>query len=274
MRSLTRLLQTLLFLLLPLPAEAAKVSVQFFDQNDKPLKEVEAKLVHVESGKELFLKSRANLGLVFEAPGKGQHVLMVQRKGYLTVKSDPFLVEEKDVPMRMKLMELDKFRKIESSGKSAVEAANYQEALQRFEELNRLVPTEPVTWSNLARCHAMLRQRDQALEAVRKAAGYDPAQFGAGFEKEIQATLSFEEGVFALEQKSFAKAVEALTKAAELDTTKAETFYSLALAQGQLGKYPEALKNIEEALKLKPGDPGFLDVQRILKANAKAAAKP
>lgn len=262
-----------LLLLLPWSAEAANVSVKFVDQDDRPLKEVEAKLVHVESGKELFLKARAKAELDFEALERGNHVLMAQRKGYLTVKSDPFGVDEKNVSMQVRLVSLDKFRKTESAGKSAFDAGQYAEALRLFEELNRLVPTEPVTWGNLARCFAMLRQRDRALEAARKAASYDASLFGSDFEKSIQATLSFEEGAYSLEQKNYAKAVEALTKAIEFDATKAETFYSLALAYGQLGKYPEALRNIETALKLKPGDEGFLEVQRILKHNAEATAK-
>jgi tetratricopeptide (TPR) repeat protein len=253
--------------------QAAKVFVKFVDRQDKPLKEVEAKLVHMESGKDLFLKARAKTELEFEASERGNHQLMAQRKGFLTVKSDPFAVEERDVTLRIRLVELDKFREIESAAKAAFDQGQYPEALQRFQELNALVPTEPVTWSNLARCHAMLRQRDQALEAVRKASAYDPGQFGADFEKSVQASLSFEEGAYYLEQHNYAKAVEALTRALELDSTKAETFYSLALAYGQQKKYAEALKNIDLALKLKPGDTGFLEVQRILKQNAEASAK-
>jgi len=254
--------------------QAAKLFVKFVDQQDKPLKEVEAKLVHTESGKELFLKARAKTELEFEAVAKGSHQLMAQRKGFLTVKSDSFVIEEKDLTLRIKLVNLDKFREAEAAGKTAFDQGQYQVALQHFQELNALVPTEPVTWSNLARCHAMLRQRDQALEASRKAALYDPLQFGADFEKSVQATLSFEEGAYFLEQQDYAKAIEALTRSLKYDSTKAETFYSLALAYGQQKKYPEALKNIAEALRLKPDDAGFLEVDKILKHNASVKPKP
>src|SRR5258706_14711890 len=111
--------------------QAAKVSVKFVDKQDKPLKEVEAKLVHTESGKELFLKAREKTELEFEASAKGSHQLMAQRKGFLTVKSDPFVVDEKDVTLRMRLVELDKFRAIESAAKSAFDQGQYQDALRR-----------------------------------------------------------------------------------------------------------------------------------------------
>lgn len=260
--------------LIPVTVQGAKVSVKFIDKRDKPLTGVEAKLVHDESGKEIFRKAGKNTELEFEPTDKGAFHLMAQRKGYLTIKSDPFTLEDKDVQLKIKLVDLDQFRKIEAEGKAALEQGRYPEALQRFQALNSMVPTEPATWSNLARSYAMTRDHEKALQAVRKAASYDSAQFGGDFEKMILATLNSEEGNYQLEQKNYAKAVEALTKSAELDAAKAETFYSLALSYGQLKKYPEALKNIEQALKLKPDDSGFLAVQKILKHNASVAEKP
>jgi len=260
-------------LLMPLVVQASKVSIKFFDQQQKPLNNVEAKLVHIESGKEVFRKAGKNTELEFETADKGQFHVMAQRKGYLTVKSDPFAVEYRDVQVQMKLVDMDQFRKTESMGKSAFEQGQFAEAREVFEKLSVLAPTEPVTWSNLARCYAMTREREKAIQAAQKAAAYDPIQFGSEFEKAIIATATLEEGNYLLEQKNYLKAAQVLTKATELDATKAEGFYALALAYGQLGKYPEALKNIETALKLKPGDAGFLDVQRILTHNAEVKSK-
>jgi tetratricopeptide (TPR) repeat protein len=257
----------------PATVQAAKVSVKFIDHLEKPLNGVEVKLVH-ESARETFRKAGKNTELEFEPTDKGRFHLMAQRKGYLTIKSDSFQVEDKDVQLEIKLVDLNQFRKIEAAGKAAFEQGRYQEALQHFQTLNSLVPTEPVTWSNLALSYAMSRDHEKALQAVRKAATYDSAQFGSEFEKMILVTLNSEEGNYQLEQKNYTKAVEALTKSAELDATKAETFYSLALSYGQLKKYPEALTNIAQALKLKPDDSGFLEIQRILKHNASIAEKP
>jgi tetratricopeptide (TPR) repeat protein len=148
--------------LVPLTVQAAKVSVKLVDQLETPLPGVEVKLVH-ESAREIFRKAGKNTELEFEPTDKGTFYVMAQRKGYLTIKSDPFTVEDKDVQLKIKLVDLNHFRKIEAAGKVAFEQGQYQEALQHFQTLNSLVPTEPVTWSNLARCHAMLRQRDQAV---------------------------------------------------------------------------------------------------------------
>lgn len=207
-------------LLMPLIVEASKISVKFIDQQQKPLNSVEAKLVHVESSKEIFRKAGKNTELEFETMEKGAFHLMAQRKGYLTIKSDPFVVEDKDVQLQIRLVDLDQFRKIESAGKAAFEQGQYGEAMEHFQKLNSIVPTEPVTWSNLARCYAMTRDHENAVQAARKATSYDSAQFGSDFEKSILATVNSEEGNYLREQKNYAKAVEALTKSAELDATK------------------------------------------------------
>ncbi len=274
MRFSGRCLSLFLLFLVAATAQAAKVSVKLIDQQDKPLTGVEVKLVHVESSKEIFRKAGKNTELEFEPMDKGTFHLMAQRKGYLTIKSDPFTVEDKDVRFTLRLVNLDQFREIEAAGKTAFEQGQYAEALQRFQTLNSLVPTEPVTWANLARSYAMTRDQEKAIHAAKKAATYDAAQFGGDLEKTILVAVNFEEGNYQLEQKNYPKAVEALTKSAELDATKPETFYSLALAYGQMKKYPEALRNIEQALKLKPDDAGFVEIQKILKHNASVGEKP
>ena len=129
------------------------------------------------------------------------------------------------------------------------------------------MPNEAVTWSNIAKAYVGAQQSQKAREAAQRAAALDPKQHG-DLEKQLNGLISLEEGRVALENRDFPKAVSALTQALSVDPNNADAFYALALAYGHQKKYPEALKNIDEALKLKPNEAGFLEVKRILTHNA------
>jgi tetratricopeptide (TPR) repeat protein len=129
-----------------------------------------------------------------------------------------------------------------------------------------------MAFANMARAYGMSRQRDKAIEAARKAAVLDQANFGE-VEKQVVSVCGFEEGKEWLEKKEFAKAIEAFTASAQADPSIAETHVGLALAYGNQRKYPEALKHIQEALRLKPGEAGFLDIEKTLKHNAGVTTK-
>jgi tetratricopeptide (TPR) repeat protein len=129
-----------------------------------------------------------------------------------------------------------------------------------------------VTWSNIARAQAGLKNREKAKEAAQKAAAQEPEEFKS-LEKQVLAWVSFAEGKDFLEQKQFPKAVASLTEATQGDPTNAEAFYGLALAYGHQGNYEEALKSIDEALKLKPGESAFTEVKKILEHNAQVTNK-
>src|SRR4029453_13709481 len=117
-------------------------------------------------------------------------------------------------------------------------------------KLLELMPKEAVIWSNIAKAYVGAQQSQKAREAAQRAATLDPKQHAG------------------LENRDFPKAVASLTQALSVEPTNADAFYALALAYGHQKKYPEALKNIDEALKIKPNEAGFLEVKRILTHNA------
>jgi tetratricopeptide (TPR) repeat protein len=267
----TRIVTTVFFLLAPPLLFAGKLRIHFVDQDKKPLSNVECKLVNTESHDEQGTKSNKKGEAEFKA-APGVYRLQAQAKDHLVIKSDPIQISDQDSEATFTLPSMELFRKIESEGNAAFQQGNPQKALESYQKLLEMSPTNAVVWSNIARAQAAQKNRDKAKEAAQKAAAEDPEQFKS-LEQQVTAWISFAEGKDFLEQKQFPKAVASLTEATQGDPSNAEAFYGLALAYGHQGKYSDALKSIDEAIKLKPGETAFTDIKKILEHNAEVSAK-
>jgi len=264
----TRLTVVLILLMaMPFEAAAAKVKAKFVDQDKKVVLKSESKLVEKDSGKEYFGKVNKKGEAEFDKVEPGYYQLWGQAQGHMPNKSDWLTVAEKEASFTLTLVAEDYYRKKEQEGNTALTQGKFADAAGHYEKLLELMPKEAVIWSNLAKAYVGAQQPQKAREAAQRAAALDPKQHG-DLEKQLNGLINLEEGRVALENREFAKAVAALTQALSIDPTNADAFYALALAYGHQKKYSEALKNIDEALKLKPNEAGFLEVKRILTHNA------
>jgi tetratricopeptide (TPR) repeat protein len=256
-----------LLLAMPFEALAAKVKAKYVDQDKKQVMKSESKLVEKNSGKEYFGKVNKKGEAEFDKVEPGDYQLYAQSQGYMPNKSDWLSVPEKEASFTLTLVAEDYYRKKEQEGNTALTQGKFTEAISQYEKLLQLMPNEAVIRSNIAKAYVGAQQSQKAREAAQRAAALDPNQHGE-LEKQLNGLISLEEGRVALENRDFQKAVTALTQALSIDPTNADAFYALALAYGHQKKYTEALKNIDEALKLKPNEASFLEVKRILNHNA------
>ena len=256
-----------LLLAMPFEAVAAKVKAKFVDQDKKSIMKSESKLVEKNSAKEVFGKVNKKGEVEFDKVEPGEYQLYGQSQGYMPNKSDWLSVPEKEASFTLTLVAEDYYRKKEQEGNTALTQGKFADAAGHYQKLLDLMPNEAVIWSNIAKAYVGAQQSQKAREAAQRAATLDPKQHG-DLEKQLNGLISLEEGRLALENRDFPKAVSSLTQALSVDPTNADAFYALALAYGHQKKYPEALKNIDEALKLKPNEAGFLEVKRILTHNA------
>jgi tetratricopeptide (TPR) repeat protein len=256
-----------LLLAMPYEAVAAKVKAKFVDQDKKAIMKSESKLVEKTSAKEYFGKVNKKGEAEFDKVEPGEYQLYGQSQGYMPNKSDWLSVPDKEASFTLTLVAEDYYRKKEQDGNTALTQGKFAEAAGHYEKLLDLMPNEAVIWSNIAKAYVGAQQSQKAREAAQRAATLDPKQHG-DLEKQLNGLISLEEGRVALENRDFPKAVASLTQALSVDPTNADAFYALALAYGHQKKYPEALRNIDEALKLKPNEAGFLEVKRILTHNA------
>ena len=258
-------------LLVPLSLHAAKVKALFLDSSKKPVPNVNCKLVNNKTpGQEPILKSNKKGEADFENVAAGEYVVKASGKGYFDATSDPITVTdtEKEVSVTVLLVDANAFKAKEAEGNQLLSNAKFKEASVIYKEMLEMAPKEAVVWANLAKAEAGMMDQQAALEAAKKAAELDPKEYG-GLQTQMEAWISFEGGLRALENKDFPKAVKLLTESLKMQPQNADGYYNLSLAYGHQRKYAEALKSIDEALKLKPDEKAYLNVKHILENNAK-----
>jgi tetratricopeptide (TPR) repeat protein len=259
--------------LLPMALQAAKVKALFVDSSSKkPVPNVDCKLVNNKTpGQEPIMKSNKKGEADFEKVAAGEYVVKASMKGYFEASSDPITVTdtEKQVSVTVQLVEEKAFKSKEEEANQSLANSKFKEAATIYKEMIKMAPQEAVIWANLAKAEAGMLDQQAALDAAKKAAELDPKEYG-GLQAQMQAWVSFEAGLHALESKDFAKAVKLLTESLKVQPQNPDGYYNLALAYGHQRKYDEALKSIDEALKQKPNEKAYLDVKRILEHNAKA----
>ena len=260
----------LVLLMVPLALQAAKVKALFVDGSNKPIPNVDCKLINKATGQESVLKANKKGEADFEKVAAGEYVVQASMKGYFEATSDKISVidTEKDVSVTVPLVDEKAFKAKETEANQLLSSAKFKEASVIYKEMLKMAPKEAVVWANLAKSEAGMMDQQGALEAAKKAAELDPKEY-SGLEAQMEAWIDFEGGIHALENKDFPKAVKLLTESLKLQPQNADGYYNLSLAYGHQRKYQEALKNIDEALKLKPNEKAYLNVKHILENNAK-----
>jgi tetratricopeptide (TPR) repeat protein len=269
MRKLIILISALLWM--PMALQATKVKALFVDGNKKPVPNVDCKLVNNKTpGQEPILKSNKKGEADFEKVAAGEYVVKASSKGYFEATSDPITVTdtEKEVSVTVLMVDEKTFKAKEAEANELLSNKKFKEASVIYKEMLKMTPKEAVVWANLAKADAGMLDHEAALDAVKKAAELDPNEYSA-LQAQMEAWASFEDGVHALGSKDFPKAVKLLTESLKLQPQNADGYYNLALAYGHQKKYDEAIKNINQALKLKPDEKAYLQVKRILENNAK-----
>lgn len=134
--------------------------------------------------------------------------------------------------------------------------------------LRRAVAAQPAfaaAWNNLGLCLGATNEPAAAAAAFTEALRHSPPDRHAPVWQNL--------GLARLEEGSPEPAAEALRHSLALDPTPATAWRYLGVACGQLGRYPEALDHLSEALRRAPGDASTrLELARVLLAAGQPAA--
>ena len=268
MRKLIILIGALL--LVPLTLQAAKVKALFIDHNKKPVTLVDCKLVNKATGQEVVSKANKKGEADFDKVAAGDYVVQAAGKGYFDASSEQFSVtdSEKEVSVTVQLIDAKAFKAKETEANQLLTNSKFKEASVIYKEMLQMAPKEAVVWANLAKADAGMMEQQGALEAAKKAAELDPKQYSS-LEAQMEAWIDFASGLRALESKEYPKAVKLLTESLKLQPQNSDGYYNLALAYGHQRMYEQALKSIDEAMKLKPNEKAYMELKRILENNAK-----
>jgi len=267
----------LFFVTQDMPAATIKALVT--DQKGTPLPGVEAMLTTTASGfgiapqgVEKFGKSAEAGEILIPDVADGTYLLKTRKTGYASGESAPITVSGSDLSVTMKMLAQPELEKMIEKAGSAFKKKKYEDAVEQYKELLNYFPNDATLLGNMARSLQAMNQSDQALEYARKAVKLDPERFKT-LDKEIVATATYEAGKKFLAEKSFAKAVEQFSESVKSDPAYAPAFYGLALAYANLGKYPQALENVQQALVLDPGNEQYKGIEERLKSVLGPASK-
>ena len=220
-------------------------------------------------------KSDKNGEVVLGSLLPGSYKLMAEKKGYGSIAGKGFEMTKKDQVLTVTMYStaiMDQFNKLQKEGNDALTQQNFSVAVDRYQEMLTIMPDEPVIYSNLARAYAVQNNWDKAIPAAQKAAELDSVQFGK-FSKMIQSLELYSKAQQLVNQRDYPKAIDTLKQAVALDDANPEFYYVLALAYGQRQKFTEGERYIEQALKIRPDDEVYLNLQKTLKNNAAVGKK-
>ena len=260
-----RIISLLLFLLgLPVGLMAAKVVAHLVDQQGGPLPGVESKLVNTTTGVEKYGTSSTTGEIVFADVAPGTYKLMGRKPGYGAGESKPVTVADGDGTVELKLLSQAVVQKMMDKASNAFKKKKYEEAAQQYSELLGYYPHDATILANVARCYQAMNQPDKALEAARQAVKLDPASFGS-LEKEVIATATYEAGKKHLAAREFRQAIDSFTESVKADPTYGAAFYGLALSYANSEMFPQALENVQQALRLEPDNQQYKGIEERLK---------
>ena len=132
------------------------------------------------------------------------------------------------------------------NGLSLLQEGKTDEAIQAFEKVIALDPSNPTVHYNLGVAYERKDAADKAQAQFQEAVKLKP-DFG-------EAYLAL--GNLYLSQKKFdAPAMEALSKATELLPNNYDAFYNLGVCYSNAGKYKEAESSYRKAVEINPKEP-------------------
>lgn len=129
------------------------------------------------------------------------------------------------------------------------------EALRQLERMSEIEPSNPYCYLNIGKISVRLKQYDNAERAYRSAIQVAPKQ-SPGY-REL-ARLYLARGVKPGQAREFAQTAVSLE-------ASAENFFVLSWASGANGDHAQALKAIEEALRLEPKNSKYGQVYERIK---------
>ncbi len=251
--------------------DAADLRLTFADNQSRPLRDVETRLVSSAESPETetngqYRKSDKAGRVAFESLEPGRYLVQAQKNSYTPLRLVVDLNE--DTTRTQVLLKNSQFEDLEEQAAALGKEGRAQEAIEALEDLLRHYPEDELLHNRLAFQYAALGEAEKALAAAQRAAGGD-AQFSAT-PAQIERILLRASAEQALHDRDFPTAIEkfeALTRADENDPAG---FHGLALAYGHAGRFKEALASVDRAIELDPDNEALPQIRTVLEINSQA----
>ena len=281
----------------PALAQTGQFKGVVVDAQNKPVERAKVTFVQTETNRKIETNTnrRGEFQQVGLAPGN--YTVTAEKDG-LTQSFDVKLgIETKEVnfslgakaagPDPKEVARIEAIKKAFADGAALANEGKTEEAIAKFEEVIKEVPTCGECYSNIGSAHARKQEWDKAEAAYKKAIEVSPklvdgynglanvynAQKKFAEAQAMSAEASklaggagadagggnadalYNQGVIAWNGNDFAKAQELFSAAVKANEKHAEARFMLGQANLNLGKLPEAAKEFEAYLKLAPNGP-------------------
>jgi cytochrome c-type biogenesis protein CcmH/NrfG len=299
-RAGTVLALVLLFTVAAVPAlaQTGQFKGVVVDATNKPVERAKVTFVQAETNRKIETNTnrRGEFQQVGLAPGN--YSVTAEKDGLTQTFQVKLGIETKEVnfslgakatagPDPKEVARIEAIKKAFADGAALANEGKTEEAIAKFNEVIKEVPTCGECYSNIGSAHVRKQEWDLAEAAYKKAievspklvdgynglanvynaqkkfkeaqamsdeaaklAGAGGAAGGAG-----NADALYNQGVIAWNGNDFAKAQELFSAAVKANEKHAEARFMLGQANLNLGKLPEAAKDFEAYLKLAPNGP-------------------
>lgn len=236
------------------PALAAQMELgvikgRVVDEAGAPLADVEIKLVNVDRGREVTLKTGKDGRFYRRGMQAAEYTISVRRDGYQPVNDKVRIVAGTDPDFDFKLAKAAAGGSKEfQEGVTAFNAGDFATAAARFEAAIAQAPTVPALHVNLALAYLRLQRSGEAVASLEKAAALAPAD----------ASVQYQLGSAYVDIQQYDKAVAALQKGLGAtpdlakDALAAEATATLGAVYFAQGKVPEAEAAFQRVLAARP----------------------
>jgi tetratricopeptide (TPR) repeat protein len=227
------------------------------DEAGKPSEKVEVVLTLAATGKQWKKKTNDKGEVEFKGLDDGTYNLQGLVSGYLLTKAgDIQLSGDATKTCNPVFVSVNALNALITDSNQAVRSGNVDVALQKAQAAVEMAPSIAQTHFVLAVAQAKKGMVEDAVASGKKAAELDPEKFGST-QTAIQMEALGARAGQALAKKDFDTAIATYKQVIAIDPKEPTGYYNMSLAYAHKGDFNEAIKAIDQAIALKPGDAEF-----------------
>lgn len=224
------------------------------DETGKPVAKQEMVLTAVQGGKELKRRTNDRGEVEFKGLDDGRYQIRGEMDGYVLSKSPPMnLSGNKAHPCNFKLASVNYANGLLQEVLQLTQQKKLAEAEEKGKKAVAELPEESGSHYVLSVALASAGKEADAVAAMQKAAEINPEKYGNMVTVVRLSAISAQADQL-MAKNDLEGAVKKYQDMLVVAPNEPVAHYNMAIAYGRASKYDEALKAIDKAIALKPGD--------------------
>ncbi len=251
--------------------EQGKVKGTIYDSEKKPLKDVILTLKHLDTGQPFTSKSNKKGSFSFNFLPAGKFSFTAEKEGYQGFSGEfelkPNTVQELEITL-VKALSLEQKAEKEAieafqEGVKLVQENKITEAIEAFKKATELKPDFSEAFTNLGILLFQAKRDEEAEQALLKSRELKPNDPKPN---QILTEIYYEKARVLVQSDKIDEGLEILKKAYELNPNHAYVNYLMGIIYATKQMKEEAIKHLENFLKLEPNSPFAEKAKEVLES--------